>query len=67
MKRIELTIKEDGNYTINAMEGLVGQSCDQKTANLVSILGGVEKQTIYKPEYFDGNGDNLNELTNGGR
>ena len=30
MKRVELTIKEDGNYTINAMEGFVGQSCDQK-------------------------------------
>ena len=23
MKRVELTIKEDGNYTINAMEGFV--------------------------------------------
>ena len=67
MKRIELTIKKDGNYTINAMEGFVGQSCDQKTANIISILGGVEKETKYKPEYFDPNGDNLNELTNGGR
>ena len=67
MKRVEITIKEDGDYAINAKEGYAGQSCDQKTANLVAILGGVEKQTKYKPEYFDGNGDNLNELTNGGR
>ena len=64
MKRVELTIKEDGNYTINAMEGFVGQSCDQKTSNLIAILGGVEKQTKHKPEYFDGEPTNLNELSN---
>ena len=41
-KKIELTIGADGNYTINAMEGFGGQSCEQKTANIISILGGVE-------------------------
>lgn len=64
MKRIELIINEDGSYTIEAMEGFNGQSCAQKTANIISILGGVEKETKHKPEYFNPDGDNLNELFN---
>ena len=65
-KKIELTIGADGNYTINAMEGFGGQSCEQKTANIISILGGVETDKKYKPEYFDP--DNVDELTiNNGR
>ena len=65
-KKIELTKGADGNYTINAMEGYGGQSCEQKTANIKSILGGVETDKKYKPEYFDP--DNLDELTiNNGR
>ena len=66
MKRIEITIGADGNYSIDAMEGFGGQSCEQKTANIISILGGVEQDKKYKPEYFDP--DNLDELTiNNGR
>lgn len=65
-KRIEITIGADGNYSIDAMEGFGGQSCEQKTANIISILGGVEQDKKYKPEYFDP--DNLDELTiNNGR
>ena len=65
-QRIELVVGKDGNYTINAMEGFSGQSCEQKTANIISILGGVEQDKKYKPEYFDP--DNLDELTiNNGR
>ena len=66
MKRIEITVGADGNYSIDAMEGFGGQSCEQKTANIISILGGVEQDKKYKPEYFDP--DNLDELTiNNGR
>lgn len=65
-KRIEITVGADGNYSIDAMEGFGGQSCEQKTANIISILGGVEQDKKYKPEYFDP--DNLDELTiNNGR
>ena len=65
-KRIEITVGADGNYSIDAMEGFGGQSCEQKTANIISILGGVETDKKYKPEYFDP--DNLDELTiNNGR
>ena len=65
-KRIEITVGADGNYSIDAMDGFGGQSCEQKTANIISILGGVETDKKYKPEYFDP--DNLDELTiNNGR
>lgn len=65
-KRIEITVGADGNYSIDAMDGFGGQSCEQKTANIISILGGVEQDKKYKPEYFDP--DNLDELTiNNGR
>lgn len=65
MKKIELIINEDGSYSIEAMEGFVGQSCEQKTQNIISILGGVEQDSKYKPEYFESDGDNLNEIFNG--
>ena len=65
MKKIELTINEDGSYNIEMMEGFQGQSCAQKAQNIISIIGGVEKDTKYKPEYFNGDPDNLNELFNG--
>ena len=47
-KRIEITVGADGNYSIDAMEGFGGQSCEQKTANIISILGGVEQDKKYK-------------------
>ena len=65
MKRIELTINEDGSYSIDMAEGFTGQSCAQKAQNIITLLGGTEQDTKYKPEYFDPDGDNLNELWNG--
>ena len=62
MKRIELTIKEDGNYTIDLAEGFSGQSCVQKAQNIISLIGGTETKSQVKPEYYDGEPDNLNEL-----
>ena len=35
MKRIELTINEDGSYNIDMAEGFAGQSCAQKAANII--------------------------------
>ena len=63
-KKVEIIINEDGSYAIDAIEGFVGQSCDQKTANIIAICGGQEVDKKEKPEYYDGNGDNLNELIN---
>jgi hypothetical protein len=62
MKRIELTIKEDGNYTIDLAEGFSGQSCAQKAQNIISLIGGAETKSQVKPEYYNPDGDNLNEL-----
>ena len=67
MKRVELTIKEDGNYTIDMAEGFSGQSCAQKAQNIISLIGGTETKSQAKPEYYDPNGDNLNEIFNGGK
>ena len=63
MKRIELIINEDGSYSIEAMEGFVGQSCAQKTQNIITLLGGTATETKHKPEYYD-TPDNFNELFN---
>ena len=65
MKRIELTINEDGSYSIDMAEGFAGQSCAQKAQNIITLLGGTEQDTKYKPEYWDEGPNNLNELFNG--
>ena len=65
MKKIELTINEDGSYSIDMAEGFVGQSCAQKAQNIITLLGGTATDTKYKQEYWDPDGDNLNELFNG--
>lgn len=65
MKKIELTINEDGSYSIDMTEGFVGQSCAQKAQNIITLLGGTATDTKYKQEYWDPDGDNLNELFNG--
>ena len=63
MKRIELIINEDGSYNIEMMEGFVGQSCAQKTQNIITLLGGTATETKHKPEFYS-DGDNFNELFN---
>ena len=62
MKRVELIINEDGSYSIEAMEGFSGQSCAQKTQNIITLLGGTATDTKYKQEYWDEDPNNLNEL-----
>ena len=64
MKRIELTINEDGSYSIDMAEGFVGQSCAQKAQNIITLLGGTATDTKYKQEYWDEGPNNLNELFN---
>ena len=60
-KKVEIIINEDGSYAIDAIEGFVGQSCDQKTASIIAICGGQEVDKKEKPEYYDG--DNFDYLT----
>jgi hypothetical protein len=64
MKKVEIIINEDGSYEIDCKEGFEGVACDKKTVEIISICGGQETDKKVKPEYYDGNGDNFNEIVN---
>lgn len=65
MKRAKIVIDEKGNYEIDLVEGFSGTSCAQKAKELQIIIGGKEDSENKKTEYFDSDGDNLNEIFNG--
>lgn len=64
MKRAKIVIDEKGNYEIDLVEGFSGTSCAQKAKELQVIIGGHEEDETKKTEYFDPDGDNLNEIFN---
>jgi hypothetical protein len=64
MKKVEIIINEDGSYEIDCKEGFAGVSCDKKTLEIISICGGAEKDAKRKDEWYDGNGDNFDEIIN---
>ena len=64
MKRANITVDEKGNYEIDLIEGFSGVSCAEKAKEIQILIGGIETNETKKPEYFDPNGDNLNELFN---
>ena len=64
MKKVNITIDEKGNYEIDFIEGFSGVSCAEKAKEIQLLLGGMEEDEVKKPEYYDDNGDNLNELFN---
>lgn len=55
---IEIRIKKDGAYTLQAKEGFAGESCREKTRNLELMLGGEAVDTINTPAYYEDGGDN---------
>lgn len=65
MKRAKIIIDEKGNYEIDLVEGFSGASCAQKAKEIQVLIGGIEQNETKKAEYFDPEGDNLNELFNG--
>lgn len=62
MKRVRIEIDEKGNYTMDLLEGFSGMSCSQKAKELQVLLGGDTQEETKKPEYFDPEGDNFDEL-----
>ena len=40
MKKVKITVAQDGTYKMTALEGFSGQSCVEQTKNLELILGG---------------------------
>ena len=55
---IEIRIKKDGAYTLQAKEGFTGESCREKTRNLELMLGGEAVDTVNTPAYYEDDGDN---------
>lgn len=55
---VKITVKKDGSYSLEAMEGFAGQSCREKTKDLELVLGGEAVSTENKSTYYDNDGDN---------
>lgn len=55
---IEITVKKDGSYTLEAKEGFAGQSCREQTKHLELMLGGESTNTENTAAYYDESGDN---------
>ena len=55
MKRqeITITIDTDGAFTLEAGEGIAGQSCREVTKNIELALGGVSVDTENKSSFYD--------------
>lgn len=64
MKRIQIKIDNTGNYSLDMGEGFAGMSCAEKAQQLQIILGGEEKDSQTKPEFYEGNDDLVNDLFN---
>lgn len=55
---IEIRIKKDGSYTLQALEGFSGESCREKTKHLELMLGGEAVDSVNTPAYYEDGGDN---------
>lgn len=64
MRQIEIIIDQEGNATMDAM-GYTGGLCEQTLQEIIIAAGGQEVEDSKKPEYFDPNGDNLDEIFTG--
>lgn len=54
MKRMVITIEEDGTADIDLQEGFSGMSCVEKSKEIEVILGGVQVEQKQKPEMYEG-------------
>lgn len=54
MKRMVITIEEDGTADIDLQEGFSGMSCVEKSKEIEVLLGGVQVEQKEKPEMYEG-------------
>lgn len=54
MKRMVITIEEDGTADIDLQEGFSGMSCVEKSKEIEVILGGTQVEQKQKPEMYEG-------------
>lgn len=54
MKKMVITIEEDGTADIDLQEGFFGMSCVEKSKEIELILGGTQVEQKQKPEMYDG-------------
>jgi hypothetical protein len=57
---IQIRIKKDGSYTLEAKEGFAGQSCREKTKHLELMLGGEAVDTENTTAFYDNDDDDMN-------
>lgn len=54
MKKVTITIAEDGTSEIDLVEGFSGMSCIEKSKEIELILGGDQIEQKQKPEMYEG-------------
>lgn len=58
---VEITIKKDGSFAVQAKEGFSGETCRSQTRQLEMVLGGETTGTTNTKDYYDDGGDvNIN-------
>lgn len=57
-RKIKVVINKKGNYTLEALDGFVGQSCREKTRDLEILLGGEYQSSENTKRYYDDDGNN---------
>lgn len=51
-RKIQIVIDNEGNYTLEAMEGFSGASCVQGTQEIEVAIGGSTTESEKKDEYY---------------
>ena len=61
-KRVRITIGNQGEYEIKALEGFSGSSCVEQTRNIEIAIGGSEIDEGKTEDYYRPDGDNPVQL-----
>lgn len=56
-RNVQIKVAKGGEFTLTAGEGLTGQGCVERTAQLELVLGGTEIDGGKTSSYYDGDGE----------